>query len=201
MKTMMTKSQPELSIPNWKNDAELTRWQHKLSEVSTKLSQAESRRNTLTDEIQQTEQALIRVRSKVILGEGSGKDGAHQEKALSSLEAEQKNLGTELEALKMAKSWIEQEIIEAEAGAKTRALETFCPLLESKFKGIVMALETAEKLNEDFKELERLLDSQQLRQQNAWIPKILCIQSITFPGGIKAYKESVEAQLRKMGRL
>jgi hypothetical protein len=200
MKSAMMIKETELSLPDWKNDGELTKWQHKLSEVSTKLSQAESRRSVLTDEIQQTEQALIRVRSKVILGEGSDKDGAHQEEALSSLEAEQKNLGTELEALKMAKSQIEREIIEAEAGAKSRALEQFLPLLEQKANGLILALESAEKLNGELQELERFLDSQQLRQQNAWVPKLLCIQSISFPGGISAYKQGLEVQLRKLSK-
>ncbi len=136
----------------------------------------------------------------MILGEGSDREVAHQEAALSSLAAEQKSFGTELEALKVAKSPIEQEITEAEAEAKSCALEQFLPLLAQKANGLILALESAEKLNGELQELERFLDSQQLRQQNAWVPKILCIQSISFPGGISAYKQGLEVQLRKLSK-
>jgi len=198
MKSATMTRQHESPIADWRADSEITKWTQKLSEVSTKLSQAESRQNSLAREIEQSEESLIRVKSSLILGEGSDEGVATHESALESLHKEQTRLTSEIAALKFAQSRIQQEISTAEAAAKDHALQAFRPILEDKGQALVSTLEAARQLNEEFEALEQQLDKQGLRQQNGWIPKILCVKNINFPEGISAYKQNLEAQLRKL---
>ena len=192
-----TDTQPELTIPSWKDDKEFQRWSQKEQEISRQLQVAESEQRHIKEQIEEAQNAVVRAKSALILEEGTQAELEEAESNLTSLLQKEKSLVLEVKALTDAHARAQRETKEAEQEARAKAMAAVLPLYQAKVKAIRDSLHVAVQANEEAKAFEALVTQSGLTLFHGSFGSPYVINNISFPIGLKEYERSVEGLLNK----
>ena len=95
-------SQPELTVPLWRDDQAFRKWTDKAQEISQQLQKAESEQRGLKEDVEQAQEAIVEAKSSLILGEGTESAVVTAESHLEILQQKETTLVLETKALAAA---------------------------------------------------------------------------------------------------
>jgi len=192
-----TQSGPKFNIPTWKDDAAFMKWNQKSQEISQQIMEAEAQERYIHEELRQTEEKAIRLKSEVLLGEGSESDLKEAEASVERLL--QRKIGNykEIQALEVAKTRAEKETTKAEEEAKTKAMQIVLPLYQNEVAKTLEILQAGDEQNKRVEEFEALASKRGLSLNGGSFGSPYVIRNLSFPEGLKEFWKSVEGLLYK----
>ncbi len=197
-KLRLTDSDLEPSIiPQWRSDPDYVRWTEKFGEINQQLRETEGQQQQTKEAIQAAEEAVVKIRSEVILEEGNQEDIEVEEANLSNLRQSGESLTLELKALRVAKDRAVREAGEAEAAAKEKAKAIILPLYQELVAVTLANVEAVIKSDQAVQDFERSVSQSGLALHQGAFGSPFIINSLNIPHGVKDYKRTVEGLLNK----